>query len=345
MSVTEKIYRELKHRLENSYYQPGSRFPSEAVLADEFNVNKMTMNKIVSALAGENYLVRGVRGAGTRVAEHNDCRPRGTVAFIAQLHPYETRILNGIIRECSQNNFTVVIESPRPGDLLHRLRFLKNSGVKGIISAGFGTFEVPEGMIHFCLDYDPPRNGFPAATHFMNSDNFNGGKKLLHEVIRRGHKEILIFSSERFVLNPSASVLPRVKGFFAAMSEAGIKDAEDRVFYGSSGSLADARYFLEEYLKRFPETTIIVTDTDGSAELIHKAARQLGFSCPGRIALTGFGNVTMLPVATVDQDPERQGELAARYLIRFQEQGVPDEPVNEYVETELVAIEEIPINI
>ena len=68
-------------------------------------------------------------------------------------------------------------------------------------------------------------------------------------------------------------------------------------------------------------------------------------ACPGRIALTGFGNVTMLPVATVDQDPERQGELAARYLIRFQEQGVPDEPVNEYVETELVAIEEIPINI
>ena len=93
------------------------------------------------------------------------------------------------------------------------------------------------------------------------------------------------------------------------------------------------------------DSYVIVTDTDGSAELIHKAARQLGFSCPGRIALTGFGNVTMLPVATVDQDPERQGELAARYLIRFQEQGVPDEPVNEYVETELVAIEEIPINI
>ena len=52
----------------------------------------------------------------------------------------------------------------------------------------------------------------------------------------------------------------------------------------------------------------------------------------------------MLPIATVDQNPERQGELAARYLMRFKEQGEPEEPVKEYVETQLTGIEDIPLN-
>ena len=344
MGISERIYRELKRRLEQGVYPAGSRFPSEALLADEFNVNKMTMNKIVSVLAGENYLLRGVRGAGTRVADFNNLRPRGVIAFIAKLLPYETRILNGIISECSQNNYTTVIESPRSGDLLHRLQFLKNSGVTGIISAGYGTFEVPEGMIHFCLDYDPPRESLPLRTHFMNSDNFNGGVKLVNEVLRRGHREILIFSSERYLLSPTASVMPRVQGFNEALRQAGYTDIEERTFYGTSQSLADAEYFLENYLKRFPRTTLIMTDTDGSAELIHKAARQRGISCPGDIALTGFGNVTLLPIATVDQNPERQGGLAARYLMKFREQGEPEEIVKEYVETRLTGIEDIPLN-
>ena len=51
MNLTERIYRELKQRLENGVYPPGSRFPSESILADEFGVNKMTMNKVVSLLA------------------------------------------------------------------------------------------------------------------------------------------------------------------------------------------------------------------------------------------------------------------------------------------------------
>ena len=178
------------------------------------------MNKIVSALVAGRYLVRGIRGAGTRVAEHNDCRPRGMIGFIANLLPYETRILNGIVNECSRNNYLTLIESPRSGDLLHRLQFLKNSGVTGIISAGYGVFDVPEGMLHFCLDYDPPRNEFPERTHFMNSDNFYGGIQLVEEILRRGHKEILLFSSERFLLSPTASVMPRVQGFYEALKKA-----------------------------------------------------------------------------------------------------------------------------
>ena len=47
MGITDHIYQVLKKRLENGNYPAGTRFPSESTLADEFSVNKMTMNKIV----------------------------------------------------------------------------------------------------------------------------------------------------------------------------------------------------------------------------------------------------------------------------------------------------------
>ncbi len=37
---------------------------------------------------------------------------------------------------------------------------------------------------------------------------------------------------------------------------------------------------------------------------------------PGDIALTGFGNISSLPIATVEQQPERQGALAVRALVK-----------------------------
>ena len=115
MGITDHIYQDLKKRLENGNYPAGTRFPSESTLADEFSVNKMTMNKIVSMLAEQGYLIRGNRGAGTRVAE-NRTRFKGALAFLGQLKPYSTRILSGMTAETTRNDFMTIIESPRIED-------------------------------------------------------------------------------------------------------------------------------------------------------------------------------------------------------------------------------------
>lgn len=62
-----------------------------------------------------------------------------------------------------------------------------------------------------------------------------------------------------------------------------------------------------------------------------------------KIALTGFGDVTRLPVASINQNPERQGELAARHLISFASGAPPPESLMEIVDTELTGAENIPI--
>ena len=342
MGIAERISGELKKRLENGFYPPGTRFPSESMLAEEFSVNKMTMNKIVSMLAEQGYLVRGIRGAGTRVSEIRP-RARGILVFLGRLTQYSTRILHGVLAETRRYDFLTVIETPAIDELHYRLQLLKNQGASGIISVGYGIFEPPPGMQLFCADYTCPASPLPDRVHFVNSDNFQGGREMMSEILRRGHREILIFSSERFVAGPDAAVTPRIRGFQEVMRENGITDFEERTFYAAPNSPADAKLFLRSRLKLFPDVSLICTDSDGSAELLCRAAWELRIECPGKIALTGFGDVTRLPIASINQNPERQGELAARHLIAFASGKQPNTHLCETVETNVVHAEHIPI--
>ena len=340
MNKTRKIYNELKKRLESGFYAEGSKFPSENMLADEFSVNKMTINKIVSMLAEQAYLIRGCRGAGTKVADISS-RPCGSLAFLAPLSAYTMQVLQGIYAEAIRRNFNVIIESPPVSELGHRLKLLKNSNIKGVISVTYGTPHLPEGMKLFAVDCSVADTD--PDVHIINSDNYQGGIQMMSEIIRRGHRNILIFSTEYLFNNNNMLKTPRIRGFHHVMSENGIADFGERTFYGAPSSTADAKYFLETYLKRYPEITLIAADSDGSVSLLHSAALQLGIDCPGRIALTGFGNVSPLPIANVDQNPCRQGELAARYLIDYTLNGIDNAPSSVSVETSLVNIEQIPI--
>ena len=87
MNATEKILTELRSLLEEGAFAPGSRFPSEADLADNYGVSKLTMNKIVSVLADNGYLTRGNRGAGTRVTEQLFRSAHESFDIFA-VHPY-----------------------------------------------------------------------------------------------------------------------------------------------------------------------------------------------------------------------------------------------------------------
>ena len=66
MTLNEKIRREMLVRLASM--APGDRFPGEMELCREFNVSRMTVNKVITELAKEGRLIRK-RGKGSFVAE------------------------------------------------------------------------------------------------------------------------------------------------------------------------------------------------------------------------------------------------------------------------------------
>lgn len=344
MNKFDSIYLKLKSQLDEGIYPAGSRFPSESTLADEFSVNKMTMNKVVSMLVNDGYLQRGVRGAGTRVLAPA-LRLRGTMVFLSPLTNYAVEVLQGVYSECARQNFAVIVESPEIEELGHRMQLLCSQNISGVISATFGVPLLPENMLSVCVDSEVRPLAAGQNVQFVNSNNFQGGVQMMQEIIKRGHREILIYSIERFNHRPDAPQTPRVNGFHKVMRSAGIFDADARTFYGAHRSLEDAKYFLQDYLERYPATTIIACDSDPAAELIHTAALQLNLDCPGAIALTGFGNVTNLPIASVNQNPRRQGELAARSIIEAALNNRNEPAENIEVETTVINVEYIPINL
>ena len=66
MTLNEKIRREMLVRLASM--SPGDRFPGEMELCREFNVSRMTVNKVITELAKEGQLIRK-RGKGSFAAE------------------------------------------------------------------------------------------------------------------------------------------------------------------------------------------------------------------------------------------------------------------------------------
>ena len=240
MPSTESMYQTLKKRLEEYKYPAGGKFPSEYTLAQEFGVSKVTANKIVSRLVEQGYLVRGVRGSGTRVQERL-FRPCGSIAFIGKLGPFTTRILKGFQQECQLNKYFPVLFSPETEELHYCLNILNPQNISGIVTIGYGIIRSDPGLPIVCLDYKLPHQPFEAGVCFIDSDDFSGGRQMMNEILRRGHREIAIFSSERFSFKASAEVPPRVKGFHAALAEAGLEHLIGRTFYGRPESLPDAR--------------------------------------------------------------------------------------------------------
>lgn len=71
MTYHSKIRQELLDQI--SRMQPGERIPNELHLAEFFGVSRMTVNKVISELAREGFLVRG-RGRGSFVARKKTSR-------------------------------------------------------------------------------------------------------------------------------------------------------------------------------------------------------------------------------------------------------------------------------
>ncbi|NMA21043.1 MAG: substrate-binding domain-containing protein [Lentisphaerae bacterium] len=339
MNKTQAILDQLQQRLVQGQYPPGSKFPSEYTLADEFKVSKVTINKIVSLLVEKGYLQRGPRGAGTKVAPGGSS---GILAYIAPPTRYNNKILMGILSECVRQNYLLMYENSRTVDLELRVSQMIRQGVGGFLCLDRNNFPIPPQYPMVWLDCGLEPRPEHENCLFINSDDLDGGRKMMTEIFNRNHRDVLVYSSERYTLRQDNQLSPRLQGFLQIMQEWGVSDPERRIFYGARGALEDAILFLDKYLPKFPACTIIAADTDSGAQLLHRASLLLHRKIPGNVALTGFGNITDLPIATVDQQPERQGVIAVRELLQAIKKKRPIRKQSELIPTSLSGLEHIP---
>lgn len=336
-SVTPGIIETLKTELAEGKYPVGSRFPSAYDLSDRFGVTRGTANRAVDALVASGLLERLVRGGGTRVLQQESF-PKGQIAFIGTVKAnYSSEILKGAADCALVKKYVVTVLNPPLQYLQHYLDGFKSTPFRGILTMAYGPVQAPEGIptIHINQEFSDA----DTIHHSVNSDNYGGACQMLRKILEAGHREIAFFLTDVLGWNSGE----RNRAFSTVLRESGITDGKERFFYGNNGEPKSAEFVLPRIFEKFPSVTAIVTENDNDA-LFVLAELQMHF--PERlrnIVVTGFGGLSYLSsrmgFATVDQQLELMGQVAADKLIQMIENGPPLKPLRAKVETRLLNLE------
>lgn len=328
MGKAENIVSWLKAEIASGGIPAGGRIPSEYELAERFGVNKTTANKAVGTMVVEGLLERGCRGAGTRVRAAAPYRASIMFVIVAE-HPSYAKMANGAQRAALARGYLTILAGPPPSGLGEFIAQMSPEVVKGILTSTYGPLQEPPGVPVIHLDREftsgaPPR-------HIVNADNAAGAGLAVEEFLRQGHRDIVMLN---YHATPS-----RAEGFIRTLQAAGAASASERVFNCCSADAISA-LTVKEMMARFPGLTGIVTASDDIAFRLAKILPAMGIDMPGRVSISGFGNVRnicdLLELTSVDQHCFEMGAFAANRLIDMVEGKCGQEPFNELLPCELV---------
>ena len=328
------MLRQLREELNRKQYELNSRFPSEYDLADRFGVNLKTANKAVSLLTAEGYLKRGRGRQGTIVVRHT-LFPRKHIAFIGNIqHPFIALQAHGVQAAALEDNSLVSLIGPAPSDLNRILNELPGTKIDGIVCTCYGL--LPD--IGLPVVYLEDRVGETVFPDFAACDSYQAAYQMMQELLKRGHRDIvLLFQTSN---NPQ-----RLQGYYDAMREAGISDYEKRTFRMFEYTVGETNLLLNRICRKYPGFTAVVSCSDDDILRMIISMRQKKIEWEGKIAMTGFGNLQgisdVYPIATVDQHPVRIGAEAYRMLLEKIEH--PEQTMQEFLDTELVNLDNIPV--
>ena len=311
-SKMKDLCRLLEERLASGVYPVGSRFPSEYMLADEFGINKKTANKATDQLVAAGMLQRAQGGAGTIVVK-KEVFPVGQIAFLSNYGEYQMRILCGIQRQAVEQRYAVSVFFVESLDCRQLLDQLCGSFIQGIIfSSRAGNFAGECKLPYVAVDHDAKL--VSDDCNVVNTDNLVGGRLIMDEVLRRGHREVVVYSSSRYIEDRAK----RVFGMLESMRKWNIQEPQKRIFYGSIYDDSEAVNVLKKILRQFPDATVIVCDADDAARSMIRAAKLMQIRLPDKLTVTSYGNsmTGTEQLCTVEQFPERIGRSAFEILLR-----------------------------
>lgn len=321
---------QLRDELKNGLYPVGARFPSEYELAERFQVNKTTANKVVGLLVAEGFLERRVSGGGT-VVIRNIVFPKGLLVYLtAVTDDFYARLLHGAQQGAYRHGYLLSYLHVNPDNLEFALDQLKGARIHGMLASCYGRIsrELPFPVVHVDRMAESSQ-GFNTVVN----DYYAGGRLIGEALLKYGHRDIVYFSSDPV---PEHMALRR-KGTFDVLGEVGVTHLERRFFPGEPTRFSCLTR-LKQLRKRFPRVTAIACDTDNDAFVVHKSLAEAGFD-PEGISLAGYGKVrnvqSVISLTTIDQHPVEMGNHAVGLLIDILD-GHLEQPCSEVMDVELL---------
>jgi LacI family transcriptional regulator len=232
-----------------------------------------------------------------------------------------------------KENLLTIFCKPSPQELPDVLEKLENSGILGIITDGYGKIPVRNVPVVYL---DPPFD--LGSFYYVTGENYQAGKDIVRAFLERGHRDIVALFTD-------ALAHERKRGVLDGLREAGIKDAESRVYSALNQSMYETRLFLKKIQKKFPNYTAVIAGTDFLALNVYSLLPEISPGKAGKIGLSGFGNLRaineLIPMATVDQHPLQMGIEAVEMLLSLA--SGKETALSETVPMEVIRTGNIPI--
>ena len=335
MSKITDLADQLRQLLAGGAFPPGARFPSEYELMRRYDVARLTANKAVALLAAEGLLERGRRGSGTFVRQERKF-PQNWIAVLADIsHPYNARLVAGAASAALAENCMAAVFNPKLEEFAEALRKIERSNCLGVLTISYGVLpqDFAKPVIYF--DSIVGENEYQTY-HCVTCDNYGAACEMMERVLQSLCREVVTVTAPAPLHREM-----RLRGFQEVMRKYGIAEVEARSFtVRSNSSRYEIQQVMRAILHRFPEVGCIVTDSDDIVMEIMNVCKSSGIDCPGRIKLTGFGNIYGMAaihhIPTVDQHPWHIGAEAVGAMLKLVKNGDDGQIINIQVPAEVL---------
>jgi LacI family transcriptional regulator len=246
--------------------------------------------------------------------------------------------LTGLDEAAQANDFFLVIStSHRNADEFRAAIHAMNKRVDGMIvmapelSGDAARVAVNDSPLVFVNTYVDNN-----SVHVINFDNAGGSYDLTKHLLSSGYRDIAIIKGPSGALDASE----RLKGYRAAMAEAGIEDTDSLEYPGEYTQEAGYLATLSMLQTAEPRPDAIICANDYCAMGALRALNENGIAIPDEVAVAGFDGITsgqyVQPALTTVKVPMHAiGARAVRRLMQLLE-GHDEMPRQEIVPVSLV---------
>ena len=257
-------------------------------------------------------------------------------------HYFFSSIINGIEEIAYENNYYVMVFQSNESYMREvlNLQALATNRVDGVL-ASFS--KETHNFSHFnqIIDYEIPLVFFDRVVNDMHadtvvSDDFHGAYIAVEHLIKRGCKNIALYSSPRHLQISQG----RHDGYKKALEDNGLAYNTDLVY--SCDTYEDAMKISRSILKKQNRPDGVFSVNDMTAIGVLKVAKELGIKIPDELKIAGFENsrsskVVNPELTTVDQFGFDLGKKAATLLLkRINDQDFTYEPENIVIKPKLI---------
>ena len=315
--VSDRIAEELRRRIAQGVYAPGTFIPPERQLAQAFGASRSTVSKALAALC-EQGLIERTRGRGTRVLPLAERGTHGVIGIVHVAGPpytaYSTLILQGMQQTLSRiGRRYELMPNPERGKAFTAESVLERYG-------GALFVEAPK---YAPVILELQRRGFPyvvanleveldvTATWVDHAKTTRAAVRILSAL---GHRRILLVTQPRERLFYGQVV----EGYLAGLRKAGLQADESLIIETGPDTLSAYTATREFLAGRLPPTAV-VTGRDWLARGACEALAETGLEVGRDVSVIGFDDISWPeaePFLTTFAEPMYEmGAVAAQMLV------------------------------